>query len=93
MYYSYMQVEVINLGGVILLALCARIGFPSHECLQEILFIPILFLDALSLKIPKKFLIFLIYKPTLIIIYTKLVSSYFKSFSLEGKIVEAHVKC
>ena len=69
-YYSYIQAQLENLGGVILPTLCARsIVRPSNICKKN-LFIPLLFIATLSLKISTLFTIFLLIKLAIFIIRT-----------------------
>ena len=73
-YYPYIQAELGNLGGVILLALCTGIIFhPMNIHKKHCSFHPkITIIVALSLKIPTLFTIFLLFKPSLIIIRNSL---------------------
>ena len=72
-YYSYIQVE-LDVGGVILPTLCARIivhpmNFHKKQCSSQCYSLKLL-LRALLMKIPALFIIILLFKPAQFIMHT-----------------------
>ena len=81
-YYSYIHVELGNLGGVILTGTMYRNYYLSHEYSYKTLFIPVLFPDIIIntkniIKYIFIIIIFLLFKPTLFVIYTSVDSFLF----------------
>ena len=84
-YYLYIHVELGNLGGVILLALCAIIivhpgNVCRKRCSSQYYSLNILFMASLTLKIPTLFTIFLIFILALSLFIMTSIASYIVSF-------------
>ena len=80
-YYSYIEVELENSGGIILLALCAGIIVHTGNLCGKMVDTPKLSLIAkLALRVLTLFIIFSLFKPAHSLFEPASISSYFLSF-------------